>query len=220
MLEDFGIRYELITKGPPHHLAGYFIYGRWARGRTLAKLIRLHFTKKQEIIWDGRTTERESGTGSEQTRVSAVLIYINSLLPPGPAEGRPTFCVLRRPRSGSGEAVKGRSGVRSCSRGRAGRFAEGRKLAEEGAVARVIDCGIAAGRRCQEGQGRKDGRGLARLLNSRASPQLRARTEETRGGRVESIQERAMFSFNSPNGQHRFTESHCTGSGWVGTVSE
>ena len=82
MFEDFA-RYELITKGPPHHLAGYFIYGRWARGRTLAKLIRLHFTKKQEIIWDGRRNENLA-RDQTQTRVSAVLIYINSLLPAPP----------------------------------------------------------------------------------------------------------------------------------------
>ena len=101
--------------------------------------------------------------------------------------------------------MKGRSGVRSCSS--AGRFAERRKLAEEGAVARVIDCGIAAAAAAKEGR-----------KGSRSSPEF-ARLASERGwrgrGRVESIQERAMFSFNSPNGQHRFTESHCTG--WVGS---
>ena len=99
MFEDFA-RYELITKGPPHLLAGYFIYGRWARGRTLAKLIRLHFTKKQEIIWDGRRNENLA-RDQTQTRVSAVLIYINSLLP-APPRAVPPFALLRTPTTAFG----------------------------------------------------------------------------------------------------------------------
>ena len=95
-------------------------------------------------------TERESGTGSDQSQCSVNCTYVH--IHPSPPV--PPFA-YSDDRVRPGEAVKGRSEVRKEVA--AGRFARGRKLAEEGAVALLIAALRAAGCRCQEGEGRKEG---------------------------------------------------------------